>query len=117
MQVGLPLQVGKEFDALGVLGKKLGNGRRLGIAAALRPRRPSAPARIGTVEVLLQRFEQRVTPKGFATLGTEAPERVGTCSGDRQMARSEICVQHFEDASACRRRAGAIDELAVAKRA
>jgi hypothetical protein len=65
----------------------------------------------------LQRFEQHITSKGFTTLGTETPERVGTRSGHRQMTRSEMCVQHLEDASACRRRAGAIDELAVAKRA
>ena len=116
LQRRLPLQVLIELDALAVRFGEARDFRRIGTTKSFRPDRPSPDRRILAVEVLLQRFEERVQMQPPSAFGLEAAERVSAIGVRPEVVLAEMTVETLEERQleACDR--GVIHELCVARR-
>ena len=96
LELGLPLQVDVILDAFGVLRRIASDGARHWIAIGQRPGGPPPHGGVFRVELLLQRFEERMEAQRIAAARDIGLERIAARIAWREMMLPEMIVEKLE---------------------
>src|SRR6185295_1285262 len=106
-----PLQILIELDALGVDLREAGDFGRVRTAIGFRPHGPAPHRLVLPMEMILQRFEQRVLAEAIAAVGLEASESASALGLGSKMLLAEMPMETLEQRQLQARYRVVIDEV------